>query len=152
MSLNEYSDKYATIGTADVILFKPTGKFYTEEKWLIPTVAVMERHDLFAGGRGDYVGPFVMRYSPDFRRISGGPVLVVTQEPWGYPHLLTVAADEAMAELRALQIPTGPPSLSVDLAQAASTAAGVLPGEDIHDVRLAIESVLRKHGVPGSLD
>jgi hypothetical protein len=57
---------------ARVILFKPSGKYYTEEEWEIPIGAV---------------GPFDMDASPDFRRISGGPVLVDTQEPWGYPHL-----------------------------------------------------------------
>jgi len=28
-----------------------------------------------------------MDESDDFRTISGGPVLIPTQEPWGYPHL-----------------------------------------------------------------
>lgn len=56
-----------------VILFKPSGKFYTEEEWEIPAVSI---------------GPWDMRQSPDFRRIAGGPVLIPTQEPWGYPHLL----------------------------------------------------------------
>ena len=60
-------------GTATVVLFKPTGKYYTEEQWRIPEGAI---------------GPYDMRESPDFRRISGqGAVLVETQEPWGYPHL-----------------------------------------------------------------
>ena len=72
---------------AKVILFKPGGKYYTEEEWTIPTV-----EQVVAGGGtpGDSVGPYSMRFSPDFRRISGGPVLVDTQEPWGYPHLLPV--------------------------------------------------------------
>lgn len=56
-----------------VILFKPGGKYYTEEEWSIPENAI---------------GPYDMLNSPDFHRIDGGPVLVVTQEPWGYPHLL----------------------------------------------------------------
>jgi len=60
---------------ATVILFKPSGKYYTEEEWTIPEGAI---------------GPYDMKYSPDFRRISGGPVLVDTQEPWGYPHLFPV--------------------------------------------------------------
>ncbi len=59
-------------GFAAVTLFKPTGKYYTEESWRIPEGAV---------------GPYDMKGSPDFRRISGGAVLVDTQEPWGYPHL-----------------------------------------------------------------
>lgn len=58
---------------ASVILFKPTGKYYTEEEWIVPEGAI---------------GPYDMINSPDFRRISGGLVLVDTQEPWGYPHIL----------------------------------------------------------------
>lgn len=58
---------------AQVILFKPQGKYYTEEEWEIPEHAI---------------GPYDMRDSKDFRRIDNGPVLVITQEPWGYPHLL----------------------------------------------------------------
>lgn len=57
---------------ATVILFKPSGRYYTEEQWEIPENAV---------------GPYDMRFSIDFRRIDYGPVLVDTQEPWGYPHL-----------------------------------------------------------------
>jgi len=58
---------------AEVILFKDTGKYYTTEEWRIPE---------------DAIGPYDMKRSPDFRRIGGnGAVLVVTQEPWGYPHL-----------------------------------------------------------------
>lgn len=55
-----------------VILFKPSGKFYTEESWRVPVGAI---------------GPYDMDRSPDFRRISGGAVLIATQEPWGCPHL-----------------------------------------------------------------
>ena len=55
-----------------VILFKPSGKYYTEEEWRIPL---------------DSIGPYDMDRSPDFRRIDGGPVLVNAQEPWGFPHL-----------------------------------------------------------------
>lgn len=58
---------------AKVILFKPSGKYYTEEEWEIPTYAI---------------GPWDMQKSKDFRRIDNGPVLVETQEPWGYPFLL----------------------------------------------------------------
>lgn len=61
-----------TYRVAEVILFKPSGKYYTTEYWEIPDGAI---------------GPFDMRGSKDFRRISGGAVLVGTQEPWGYPHL-----------------------------------------------------------------
>jgi hypothetical protein len=57
---------------ATVILFKPSGKYYTEETWRIPEGAI---------------GPYDMDKSSDFRRISGGAVLIESQEPWGYPHL-----------------------------------------------------------------
>lgn len=57
---------------ARVILFRPSGKYYTEEEWCIPE---------------DAIGPYDMISSPGFRRIGGGSVLVETQEPWGYPHL-----------------------------------------------------------------
>lgn len=59
--------------TATVILFKSNGKFYTQDDWAIPYGAI---------------GPYDMQNSPDFYTIGGGPVLVVTQEPWGYPHLI----------------------------------------------------------------
>lgn len=62
-----------TYAKARVILFKDSGKYYTEEYWDIPEGAV---------------GPWDMRQSKDFRRIGAGAVLVPTQEPWGYPHLL----------------------------------------------------------------
>lgn len=55
-----------------VTLFKPSGKYYTCEEWRIPEGAI---------------GPVDMQRSPDFRRISGGPVLIEEQEPWGFPHL-----------------------------------------------------------------
>lgn len=59
--------------TVEVVLFKPDGKYYTEEKWRV---------------HKDTLGPYdVAGSSPDFRRIDGGPVLVPTQEPWGFPHL-----------------------------------------------------------------
>lgn len=57
---------------ARVVLFKESGKYYTEDFWEIPDGAI---------------GPYDMRDSKDFRRIGGGAVLVDTQEPWGYPHL-----------------------------------------------------------------
>lgn len=73
-----------------IILFKPSGKYYTEEQWAIPTL-----EQVLAGGgnRGDSVGPYCMQYSPDAHTIGGGAVLVPTQEPWGYPHLLLSLAD-----------------------------------------------------------
>ena len=58
--------------TANVILFKPSGKYYTEEPWEVPDRAI---------------GPYDMVRSKDFRRIDGGAVLIETQEPWGFPHL-----------------------------------------------------------------
>lgn len=58
---------------ARVILFKASGKYYTEEQWEIPEGAI---------------GPYDMQRSKDFRRIDNGPVLVVTQEPWGFPYIL----------------------------------------------------------------
>jgi hypothetical protein len=57
---------------ARVILFKDSGKYYTEEWWRIPD---------------DAIGPWDMKRSENFRRIGRGAVLVDTQEPWGYPHL-----------------------------------------------------------------
>jgi hypothetical protein len=57
---------------ARVILFKPGGKYMYEEEWAVPASAI---------------GPADMGASPDFRRVSGGPVLVPSQEPWGFPHL-----------------------------------------------------------------
>lgn len=69
-----------------VDLFKPSGKWYTEEDWRIPQWV----HD-HSPQRGAFkrrpIGPYDMAQSPDFRRIDGGPVLVPSQDPWGYPHL-----------------------------------------------------------------
>lgn len=60
------------MATAKVILFKRSGKYYTEEDWEIPENCITPAH---------------MEGSPDFRRIDEGPVLIPTQEPWGYPHI-----------------------------------------------------------------
>lgn len=57
---------------AEVILFKPSGKYYTTEEWRIPEGAI---------------GPYDMNGSPDFRRISGAGAVLVTSQRWGYPHL-----------------------------------------------------------------
>lgn len=62
-------------GKVTVVLFKPSGKYYTEEEWEIP------ENDKYS------FLPSCMKNSPNFRRISGGAVLVESQEPWGYPHL-----------------------------------------------------------------
>lgn len=59
-------------GKARVVLFKPSGKWYTDGEWRIPKGAI---------------GPWDMARSPDFRSIEGGSVLV-TDEQWGYPYLL----------------------------------------------------------------
>jgi len=58
---------------AAVILFKPGGKYYTEESWRIPEGAI---------------GPWDMANSPDFTSRPGWFVLVPDQEPWGYPFLI----------------------------------------------------------------
>lgn len=58
---------------AKVILFKESGKYYTEEEWTIPELCI---------------NPHCMESSIDFRRIGNGKVLVETQEPWGYPALI----------------------------------------------------------------
>lgn len=66
--------------TASVTLFKKSGKYYTIQAWRVPA---------------DAISPADMRRSPDFRRISGGAVLVDTDaavefpgaENWGIPHL-----------------------------------------------------------------
>jgi hypothetical protein len=70
---------------ATVILFKSSGKYYTEEEWEIPDEVPTEAS--YGLIRRAVVGPYDMEHSRDFHRISGGAVLVVTQEPWGYPHL-----------------------------------------------------------------
>jgi hypothetical protein len=56
------------------MLFKPSGKYYTEEYWVVPH-APSNYH------------PACMIESPDFRRIGGGAVLVDDEEVWGWPHL-----------------------------------------------------------------
>ena len=58
--------------TAEVTLFKASGKYYTQEHWVIPKGAI---------------GPYDMDRSPSWRRIDGGAVLVTGGEPFGYPHL-----------------------------------------------------------------
>lgn len=59
--------------TAEITLFKPSGKYYTTDYWEIPD---------------DAIGPYDMARSKDARSIGGGAVLVESQEPWGFPHLL----------------------------------------------------------------
>jgi len=69
---------------AKVILFKRSGKYYTEEEWRVPADVPRESGD----GRRPVLGPYDMEHSMDFRRIDGGAVLVETQVPWGYPFLI----------------------------------------------------------------
>jgi len=66
--------KKHTFHGAYVTLFKESGKYYTEEYWDIPE---------------DAVGPWDLVRSKDFHRIGNGSVYVKSQEPWGFPHLIT---------------------------------------------------------------
>lgn len=69
---------------AKVILFRRSGKYYTEEEWEVPERVPRET----GSGTREVILPEDMEHSPDFRRIDGGAVLVESQEPWGYPALL----------------------------------------------------------------
>ena len=72
-------------GLAQVVLFKPGGKYYTEEWWVIPDGVPSESE---SGRTRRTIGPYDMEYSPDWR--CPGPdwhVLIPTQEPWGFPFL-----------------------------------------------------------------
>ena len=73
----------APVRTATVMLFKASGKYSTTQSWRAPTCAI---------------GPWDMNQSPDFRRLDGGQVLVLSDadtdsfpgdENWGYPQILT---------------------------------------------------------------
>ena len=82
-----FGRKWWQVARVKVILFRASGKYYTEEMWRIPTeVPVMEpiNHE---GQMRAPIGPYDMIHSPDFRRIDGGAVLIESQEPWGFPHL-----------------------------------------------------------------
>jgi len=75
---------------AKVILFKASGKYYTEEEWEIPTEEELkEKQRNTPREYHDYVHvPTCMQWSKDFRRIGRtGAVLIESQEPWGFPHL-----------------------------------------------------------------
>lgn len=69
---------------ATVVLFKPSGKYYTTEQWKVPAGAVW---------------PYTMEFSPDFRRIDGGAVLVPEQEPWKVPHLFPAVKTSGLAPM-----------------------------------------------------
>lgn len=91
-----------------VILFKPSGRFYTEELWRVPAGAI---------------GPYDMDRSPDFRRINGGAVLIAAQEPWGYPYLFP----GTLRVLPSASSTRGEPSLpagQANLVAVRATAAG----------------------------
>jgi hypothetical protein len=81
---------------AKVYLFKPSGKYYTEEFWEIPTKEMLEaaQQHVPRETRDSHFLPTCMRHSKDFRRIAGGAVLVITQEPWGFPHLFNAERTE----------------------------------------------------------
>lgn len=64
---------------ATVVTFKPSGKYYTEHEWRVPV---------------DAIGPFDLSRSPDYDLAPGWSALVVTQEPWGYPHLFHGKAED----------------------------------------------------------
>lgn len=71
--LSELAELRRVVGThADVILFRASGKYYTEEQWAVPA---------------DAIGPYDMDRSPDFRRISDGGAVLITDQRWGFPHL-----------------------------------------------------------------
>lgn len=75
---------------AKVLRFKPSGKYYDEDEWEIPTAEELERkqRNVERPYRHYEFTPTCMLLSKDFSRVSGtGAVLVVTQEPWGFPHL-----------------------------------------------------------------
>lgn len=76
---------------ATVILFKQSGKYYTEEEWEIPTEEELEekQKDIPRPHKLYVFQPVCMVFSMDFRRIGGnGSVLIPSQEPWGFPHLI----------------------------------------------------------------
>lgn len=71
----DYSTVVKDITEVEVILFKDSGKYYTTETWKLPD-------------KEGYIGPYDMKFSADFHRIGNGKVLIPSQEPWGYPHLI----------------------------------------------------------------
>lgn len=91
IELNKLTQSLRAPKKATVILFKPSGKYYTQEEWTIPD-SVPDHSELRGAFKRKVVGPYDLRHSPDFRRIGGGAVLVPEQEPWGYPHLFPAEA------------------------------------------------------------
>lgn len=61
------------VRTASVTLFKPSGKYYTQEAWRVPEGAHF---------------PEQMISSPDFHRIAGGAVLVDAEQAAEFPSAL----------------------------------------------------------------
>lgn len=69
--------------TVSVVLFKESGKYYSEESWRVPN-------------NNNSVGPAEMVNSPDYHRIGKGKVLITSDshvhapndQNWGYPHLI----------------------------------------------------------------
>lgn len=67
--------------TVSVILFKDSGKYYSEESWRVPY---------------EPLDPSEMVNSPDYHRIGNGKVLITSEahdhaskdQNWGYPHLI----------------------------------------------------------------
>lgn len=93
--------------TAKAILFKPSGKYYIEDEWEIPTEAELkskQRNLPEAQHTFDFL-PSCMLFSKDFRRLSGGAVLIPDQEPWGYPHLFSAIQEprETVDSLRKIK-------------------------------------------------
>lgn len=73
---------------AKVILFKKSGKYYTEEEWEIPTEEELKEKQKGEAYPWYHFMPGCMIYSKDARRIGGdGAILIPSQEPWGFPHL-----------------------------------------------------------------
>lgn len=76
----EFPTRPVSQSTVEVHLFKPNGKYYTTEDWLIPD---------------ESFGPHDMERSPDFRRIDGGAVYITNKSPWGFPTLLIGESDDS---------------------------------------------------------
>lgn len=76
-----------------VTLFKLSGALAAVELWEPPSddlLATAYRYARTLDGKTTLkaIGPACMKFSKDFRRINGGPVLIEAQDPWGFPHLI----------------------------------------------------------------